>query len=155
MGQDKDLTAFFGADYITYVCFEKDTDAFRIVSVSSAIPVLYQKEKATLAETQPSVAFYQYFKDGVSKDFEYLSGTWKRVPEISENFYTKPGNQTISLDDSEMTYTDAYQNLNKTQTHYSLSIRRSTLRFAQNFRFPSDDNKTVVNVDETGHCLRY
>ena len=134
--QDKDLTAFLDGSYIAYVCFEKDADNFRIISITPASPILYEKEKSTPMEAQKAYAFFQQFKDGLSKDFQVLGGTWKRAAGFSEFFNPGPGDQTISLNDSEVTYTDTYENLKKTKTHYSLTIRRSTLRFAQNYRFP-------------------
>jgi hypothetical protein len=152
---DKDLTAFLDGSYVAYVCFEQDADNFRIISISPSSEILYEKEKATSVETQKGWAFYQQFKNGVKNDFQVLGGMWKRAPGMSEYFYTEPGDQTMSLNDSEVIYTDTYENLKKTKTHYSLTIRRSTLRFAQNYRFPSDDIKTTSNVDETGRCLRY
>ena len=153
--QDKDLTSTLDGSYIAYVCFESDADNFRIISIAPSSAVLYEKEKTNLTETQKGYAFYQQFKNGVNNDFQIIGGTWRRAPGTSEYFYTEPGDQTISLNDSELTYTDTYENLKKTKTHYSLTIRRSTLRFAQNYRYPSDDNKTTANVDETGRCLRY
>jgi hypothetical protein len=155
VSQDKDLTSAFDGSYIVYACFERGADIFRIISISSPNPLLYEKEKSTPIESQKSVAFYQQFKNGVSSDFQIIGGTWKHSPGFSEFFNSAPGDQTISVNDAEVAYTDTYENLRKTKTTYTLTIRRSTLRFAQNYRYPSEDNKAVENVDETGRCLHY
>ena len=153
-GHDKDLVIFLGGDYITYVCFEKDEDNFMVISVSPAYGSFYRKEKPRGFESQRSVSSFQRFKNGESIDSAFLPGIWKRVG-VSEFFVTDAGAQSVGVNDSEITYTDAYENLRKTKTEYSLSIRRSTLRFAENYRFPSEDAKAKTSIDGTGRCLLY
>jgi hypothetical protein len=152
VAHDKDLIGMLQGDYITYVCFEKDEDVFMLFSISPATPSLYQKQKSSAMETQRSTAFYQKFKNGVGQDFQFLAGTWKRIMD-SEYFSTDPGDEGISFNQTELIYTDTYENLRKTKTQYSISIRRSTLRFAANYAFPSEDNKATTSLDDTGHCL--
>ena len=153
---DQDVTALLSGDgYISYVCFEKAEDTFMIFSVGTPRPPFYVKDKLTKLEVQRGSAFFQKYKNGVSQDFEIIGGKWQRIEGLSENFLPDPGDQEISLSDTELTFTETYSNLKKTKTSHSISIRRSTLRFAETYRFPSDDNKSTENVEDTGHCVRY
>jgi len=154
-GGDKDVMAFLTGDYIAYVCFEKDEDTFMILSISSPVELLYTKGKSRLLESQPSMAYYQQFKNGVGHGFEVIGGKWQRSTIPSEKFISDPQDEAMSLDDSEITYSETFENLRKSKTNHSITVRRSTLRFAETFRFPADDNKTTNNYENTGHCVRY
>ena len=154
-GKDKDALAFMTPEYFSYVCFAKDADEFTIFAFSTPISDLYRKDKPSAFESQNSTAFVQGFKNGVSKEFQVLPGKWQRMGAIAEYFSSDMGDQKINASESEISYTETYENLKGSKTYHTVSIRRSTLRFAETFQFPADDKKTTDSFDKTGHCVRY
>lgn len=154
--KDRDVVAVMEGGNESFACFRPDEDVFIIVSFPSF------DEKRTVQATprimeHPGSLMYTRFKAGISDDFQYSQGTWRRftnLPSDYTNFYSLPKFPNASIDNSEISIAYTYDNIGGRKTDYSFKIRRSTLRFVEVFEIPSDkkDDKSVTQIKVSGHC---
>ena len=152
--KDKELLDALNGVDITYACFEKSRDSFVMIAVQPAEEYRYQKTRAPSLVTQSGWMFFQRYNDGVSEGLRLIVGAWTKGPAVPEYFSADSSNKeaTASFTEDEVTVGFSYENLGKTKTDYTMSIRRSTLRFLETYRFPSENNKTTNSSTDTGHC---
>ena len=154
---DKDIVSYVSGDYHSYVCFEKDEDNFIIVATYPPLEGLYRRlPSAPSIVQQPSRVLFIRYKQGVSDDFKFVAGVWKKGAGVGEVFVTPRASETsVSVDNAEIAVEYSFHNLNKNRTHYNFVIRRSTLRFIETWTAPSTKDKSSDQIHEGGHCAEF
>jgi len=151
-----------------YVCFRKKTDEFFVVHISQPyFPQHWDKESKQMVADEsprPGFGYVQTYKDGVldSNTMPTLSfsGQWQRFP-FSESsvfnadtiYLTKldknDPNVGVFIDETQDNIGYKYKNTFDKTMQYTLTIQRSTGRFAERFL---EEAEKVPLLDRTGYC---
>lgn len=157
-GNDKDLlSAIQGFDH-AFVCFRTDEDTFIVVSISMPYPLTFHK---SATDKNLSTAYgrvrYKRYKDGISDYIRFAPGSWVRSEGISDSFETKEGAPVSAfMDDDELSISFKYPNIVKTTSDYTLTIRRSTLRFTETvYVKETKPSKPDYKSSDGGHCTEF
>lgn len=161
--RDPDLIALLKVPN-SYVCFREADDVFNVIAVDTPPAALFTKIQKTPNLYQVETAFitYQRFKNGQSDDYQLLIGSWTRVGQDGQLYFSTAPKQSpsMSVSESEIAYFEGYKNVSGGDTKYTLQIRRSTLRSSESFQWqtPAKDQKSTPNRgtdDITGHCITF
>lgn len=151
-----------------YVCFRKDSDEFFVISFTE--PYFLKHWDRELKEvvidteqTRPGGEFARTYRNGVEDSSVppslFYRGRWSPYGEsglfASEkiNFKKQDENDPevgVSIDENQLNVGYKYQNRFEKTITYSLTIQRSTGRFAESFRSESDK---VPFSDSAGRCV--
>jgi hypothetical protein len=96
--------------------------------------------------------YYVRYKDGVRDDIQFVLGSWKKFTKDGQAAQFFPAQNSasspkgnISADEVGIEY--SYSNLSNTKTDCSVAIRRSTLRFVENYMWDNPPEKPKKNKD--------
>jgi len=170
---DKQLLSTFQTD-ITFVCWRPYKDVFFTLSYAQPSYEEFTRVGSTTTYQTPGMLYYVRYKDGVRDDMQYVLGSWKKYTKDggqpaqffpSQNSAARSLNGNITADEVGIEY--SFSNLSNTKTAYSVSIRRSTLRFVENYMWENPPEKpqkakaadqsqqsepTKGSEDITGYC---
>jgi hypothetical protein len=139
-------------------CFRTGEDVFFIIDYRIPPDGVFTKSKEAVLQASGYV-FYSRYKEGVLDNIEVVAGLWiKRPDELS--FSSTPGGSLDSaqenVSDTEIQFNYSFENLSKTQTTYSTQIRRSTLRFVEEYRWGKNDkDNTSGESSNRGYCTEF
>jgi hypothetical protein len=156
-GKDKDLLVSLRAD-VAVVCFRSGEDVFFLVDYTLPASSSFKKAKDDALQA-PAFVFYSMYKQGVLDAIEVTAGTWTKGTD--EMYYrATPGGDSAqaSVSDAEIGFGYVFDNLDKTKTTYSVKIRRSTLRFVEDYRWPNNDKDKTSGSgtnSSTGYCKAF
>jgi hypothetical protein len=136
----------------SYICFRKRVDEFFVVHISKPY---FQKHwdqdlKQMVADeaAHPGSGYAQTYKDGVldlnTMPSLFFSGQWQPIPDSESGFFvsdkinrTKQDendpNVGVSIDETQVNVGYKYKNRFEKTIQYTLTIQRSTGRFAESF----------------------
>jgi hypothetical protein len=150
-GNDKHIIQVVSDD--SYVCFKSEEDTFFTIA-------FHQPHNNSLLF--PWVA-YEKFTNGVSDTFQLAYGKWNQDPNGSYSFsearapaskdFNPTGNASITQDQVRFSYT--FKNLIGSSTDYSVTLRRSTLRFSERIEWTNPKDKSHNAADSAGYCVAY
>ena len=151
---DPDIADAVSGSQQAFVCFRKDSDVFLLISYYEPSSWLHGDNQRAGTLT------YTRYRDGVLNDVRTCVGDWKKLPSGDARFR----GQQCFIDSAELIVEYSDQNLNNETTHYSVQIRRSTLRFVENFH--GTERKTgqppkgaksnsQFQLSETGYCEKF
>jgi hypothetical protein len=169
---DKQLLSTFQTD-ITFVCFRPYTDVFFTLSYAQPSYESFTKVGSTTTYQTQGMLYYVRYKDGVRDDVQLVFGLWKKFTKDGQEaqFFPAPVDSpkgNISADEVGFEY--SFSNLSNTKTYYSAAIRRSTLRFVENYMWDNPPEKpkktkaadqnqnsqpTKETQDITGYCALF
>jgi hypothetical protein len=156
IANDKQLLSIFQTENIAFVCFRPYQDVFFTLSYAQPTYEEFTRVGSTTTYQTPGLLYYVRYKDGVRDDMQFVLGSWKK--------YTKDGGQpaqffptqnsvgpkgNISADEVGIEYT--FSNLSNTKTAYNVAIRRSTLRYVENYMWenPPEKSKKTKAADQS------
>lgn len=156
--KDKDLlSSIQGGDH-TFVCFRTSEDVFIVISLSSPYDRGFAKPApGKTASSQFGRVRYKRYKDGISEYIRFAPGTWTRETGMPDTFETKPKAPVSAyMNDDELGVGFSYPNAVKTITDYSLTLRRSTLRFVETYEAKdAKPTKPDYTSSAGGHCTEF
>lgn len=147
--KDTELISQITSAQQVYVCFRPAEDVFMLFDFNEPGVLQYHKTAEGYFEAYGHI-FYKRYKDGLLEESRTATGTWlKAGVEDSGDFITPDKNQVhSSIGDSEVSVTYEFPNLHHTITNYSVSLRRSTLRFSEEYTFPQTPIVTKKGVKQ-------
>lgn len=154
-GKDQDVLAVLQGGN-TLVCFNETADKFVLIYFAKPPETEYVKTANNMFPSTSGFVSYASFSQGL-RDTSHISfGKWRRIL-LETDFESDPNsNVRASVDDAEIAFSYSFTNLSETKTNYSIQIRRSTLRFTENYQFPqTSKQKGQDRVTETGHCAEF
>ena len=171
---DKQLLSIFETD-IAFVCFRPSQDVFFTLSYAQPRYEEFTRVGTTTTYQTPGMLYYVRYKNGVRDDVQLVFGSWKKYTkdgaQPAQFFPSKAAgspNGNISADEVGMEY--SFSNLSDTKTAYNVAIRRSTLRFVENYMWENPPEKpkkskaadqsqqsdsTKGSEDITGYCALF
>jgi hypothetical protein len=101
--------------------------------------------------------FYSMYKQGVLGSIEVSSGSWTKV-NGEATYSSTPGGDSAeaNISDTEVLFSYVFDNLSNTKTTYSIRIRRSTLRFVEDYQWTTSPKDKTADVDSSaGYCKTF
>jgi len=150
-GHDKTVLQSTSDD--SFACFRPGDDVFFLISFHQATD-----EKGAF----PLVR-YHLFKKGVLDDSRVAYGKWTKQSDGSFDFETtKPppskqlaSNAHSSITNGNVDFSYTFEGVSSRKTEYSVEVRRSTLRFVETYRWPSQKAKSEDPTTYSGYCVSY
>jgi hypothetical protein len=161
--EDYDIIASINALYHSFVCFRPDEDVFIIFYFPSLTLDYRAVPPNKLIVVAKGHVYYARYKDGLLEYGDVAHGEWVR-PNYGPTedpppgvFHTARSTQPTALvSDNEIVYGSSFKNLEKSETNYSITIRRSTLRFVETFQAPGHKPSDPFYKSTTGgHCAEF
>jgi hypothetical protein len=158
---DKDILSSLDQAHPGYVCFRPEKDIF--ILVYSRPPYDFQFRNVPGAPTVVQAdgdVYYERYEDGLQDDFKSTSGTWRKAPsapELGMHFVHSPSskNSDATLTDAQVSFSFTFENVQHNTTSYEIEIRRSTLRFLEQYSYDDPKTKQQVRGSYTGHCAEF
>lgn len=124
----------------SFVCFRPNQDVFFTISYHEPQDdsLFVETKSGSGTYEQDSVLSYYRFKSGVVDEFQTFSGKWRKFGKAGQAFFTAAPSAEgggASVDDTEANVQYGFKNLAGTETAYSVSVRRSTLRFLESYEW--------------------
>ena len=148
--KDKDLLSVLSSK-TGMVCFRPDEDMFFVISI-------YRPSFDDLPKNQTSdiikngMVYYQSYHQGTTDTSHTAYGKWTKTPYSDEVTFSSSGatGTVATVDDSEIFFGFEYPNIGRGTTHYSAQVRRSTLRFLEDYQWTikSKDPKATSRSTE-------
>jgi len=151
-----------------YICFRKNIDEFFVVSFFTPYFRKHwdQELKQMVADESqhPGYGVAEVYKDGVldlnTMPSLFFSGQWQSLPFSGSGYFVSDKinrkkqdendpNVGVSIDESQVSVGYKYKNRFDKTTQYTLTIQRSTGRFAESFLVEADK---VPFLERTGYC---
>jgi hypothetical protein len=159
--KDKELMEFIENESTVYVCFRPEQDVFLFLGFSTPGEAQFKMGASGHLESSGQSLYFRY-SDGVLEDSKVGNGVWtKFTTKNGPVFFTPEGSEVqSSISDSELSVSYTFPNLTHKRTNYSVTLRRSTLRFSEQYTFPQlpvPSRKGVKEVppSETDNRLAY
>jgi hypothetical protein len=161
-------------NYITYVCFQPNDDAFTMLTFSLPTNKWKRTQECWEAERKKITNSpachtgeqgYQTFisstyRHGLYNDSFELLFTWMRGKSIGtvgqSNYRELAGGRTdgsLAINDTELVLSYNFPNKEGSTTVYSMQLRRATKRFVETFE-PSE-GKSIMPITVTGYCSEF
>ena len=151
-----------------YFCFRKKEDEFFAFRFSR--PIFLQhwdkdaKQMVPDDTPRPGWGYAHTYKDGVQDSTKMptltFSGQWMPLSGSASVFTSdslnfkkqdeKDHDLGVSIDETQVALELKYQNRSDKTIHYTLTIQRSTGRFAENFR---EEAEKMSFIENTGYCV--
>jgi hypothetical protein len=137
MSRDKELIEFIDNESDMYVCFRPNVDVFFLLGFKKPSESRFKTGNTGYPEATGQGLYFRY-SDGVLDDSKIVNGVWRRfTPKDGPVFFATPASDThASINDSELSVAYTFTNLSHKTTEYTVTVRRSTLRFSENYTFP-------------------
>jgi hypothetical protein len=167
--QDKDLAQSFQSSNDVLVCFRPRADLFFIITFEIPPDDAFVKATKGTGFQSLQVMLFSSFKNGVIDTSGYTVGLWTKQhsydsPTFDGTHDDKDTDRTFasSVNDAEVFYRSSYKNMSKTNTIYTVQIRRSTLRFNEDYTWDEVPNPktptTPVGQNSqsfSGYCAEF
>src|SRR5882762_11174254 len=127
---DSDVLSQVTADE-SFVCFRPADDVFFVLSYRFPGPAAFTIKTAGEVNQARGLIFYGRFKEGQREESKLAVGTW--LSDTGMFMAAPKTGPSATVIESEITYSYDYQNVKNNTIYYTLRIRKSTLRFAENF----------------------
>jgi hypothetical protein len=146
------------------VCFRPGEATFSLFTYNFPASTSFTSSEVKRYKQAPGVVGYSVYKNGVLDDFEIASGLWIQrsdgeVPTFSSKRSEK---EQATINDVEAKFVYKYENRTRTETTYSITIRRSTLRFNEDFEWaePRPDGRQAIPApqggqQDQGYCAEF
>ncbi len=142
--QAKDLITALSTN--TYVCFRSNADIFFVISL---------QQRAGSGYVTPLVQ-YKLFKDGILDDSRIAHGDWQKALDGSYTFrQSKTSEASASVTDDEVHFGYSFKNRKAQVIGYRAQIRRSTLRFSEDYEYPIETDGGHDTNHFTGYCEEF
>lgn len=113
-----------------------------------------ERRDPNVAEKQPArLVLFQSYADGVEREHKSLLFTWYLNRSETHASPDDDEKNDSYLDSREVTFVFQFTNIAKGTTTRTIKIRRSTLRFTDDFLTSDDKNGRYEN--RTGYCTVY
>jgi hypothetical protein len=160
------IPALTGHSVKSYVCFPEAEDRFILFTyrLPPQSSTLWKKDKqipSFLTYANGSFIFRQ-FRNGVSDQYRSGAVIWSKLEGDDANAtaaaataaQSKPGRYdvAVSIDNSEVSFSYSFPNVQKTTTDYMLQIRRATRRMLETYSVNAKDNS---QFSLNGYCAEY
>lgn len=148
-----------------YFCFRQEADQFFAVAFSKPLPTKWDEERKQLvvdeASSSPGSGFAETFSNGVQDSrvvpYVFFSGTWHsylgawHFASDTLNFKKEDSSRMpgVTISDSQVAIQYKYENSSNVKIRYTLTIQRSTGRFAEEFQ---GELKSAA-YSNTGRCI--
>lgn len=141
----------------SYVCFRPKEDVFMVIHYRAPRPPWTRSENDR--QTQSGFVTFVEYRNGVVSTDRLATGTWSRIdPDrvgpmepLFESGAADGSNTPIQIDiQAEINVSYDFQNTTNETIGRSLTIRRSTGRFVERFKPPTD-----APFEFSGTCLMY
>lgn len=135
--KDKELMEFIENESDVYVCFRPGEDVFLFLGFKTPGDAKFRMGSSGYLEANGQTVYFRY-SGGVMEDSKIGNGVWtKFAVKGGPAFFTREGSEVrSSISDSEFSVAYTFPNLSHKTTNYSVSVRRSTLRFSEQYTFP-------------------
>jgi|SRR5580700_7812787 hypothetical protein len=135
--KDQELMEFIDNMDHVYVCFRPMQDVFLFFAFKTPGEAKYKMGSSGYLEADGQMVYFRY-TDGLLEDSKIGNGKWTKFSiKGGPVFFTRgDGEIKSSVSDSEFSVSYTFPNLTHKTTNYSASVRRSTLRFSEEYTFP-------------------
>jgi hypothetical protein len=128
-----------------YVCFRQEADIFFVISFQQPVG----------SGHLTSSVHYELFKGGVSDDSRIASGDWRKAPGGYIFRQSKTSEVSALVADDEVQVGYSFKNQNGGMTPYRAQIRRSTLQFSEEYKYPAGQDQGRAASNLTGSCQEF
>lgn len=165
--KDQELMEFIDSMDDVYVCFRPVQDVFLFFGFKTPGDAKLKMGSGGYLEANGQMVYFRY-ADGVLEDSKIGNGKWTKFSSKGGPvFFThEDGEVKSSIGDSEFSVSYTFPNLTHKTTNYGVSVRRSTLRFSEQYTFPQSPVITKKGVKQeptsetddrlsyTGYCAK-
>lgn len=139
LGNDKDILETLNSSTHAFVCFRPAEDVFIILSYN--VPYIeLAKHSSKVAAVVAGTVEYRRYKSGISDDAYIAHGFWMNSPTGDVPTFASPLSMPVqaSVNNGELAFSFSFENRSHNKTLYSIQLRRSTLRFNEQYRWDED-----------------